>query len=55
MLRIFDSTTGEVVLTLNRAECGAKPAISRDGRLLGWSEPGGYRYIDLGRKVEEKK
>jgi WD40 repeat protein len=55
MLRVFDSTTGEVVLTLPRPECGAKPAISRDGRLLGWSEPGGYRYIDLGKKADESK
>jgi hypothetical protein len=28
---------------LTRPECGAKPAFTRDGRLLGWSEPGAYK------------
>jgi WD40 repeat protein len=53
VLRIFDAATGEIVLPLKRPECGAKPGITRDGRLLGWSEPAGYHYIDLG-KVEGK-
>ena len=50
LLRLFDAESGEVALGLPRPTCGAKPAVSRDGRLLGWSEPGGYRYIDLGPK-----
>jgi len=53
-LRLFDSTTGEVVLALKRSECGAKPAFSRDGRLLGWSEPDGYWYIELGGKTGDE-
>ncbi len=50
MLRLIDATTGEVVFTLNRPECGTNPDFSRDGRLLGWSEPDGYLFIDLGKK-----
>jgi WD40 repeat protein len=48
-VRLFDTTTGDVVLALKRPDHTAKPAVSRDGRLLGWSEPAGYRYIDLGK------
>jgi WD40 repeat protein len=51
-VRLFDAATGVVVLTLSRTDHTAKPAVSRDGRLLGWSEPGGYRYIDLGKKPD---
>ena len=29
-------------------------AFTRDGRLLGWSEPDGYYFIDLGRKPASK-
>ena len=53
MVRIFDAATGAIILTLPRPECGAKPAFSRDGRFLGWSEPDGYRVIDLGKKPGE--
>ncbi len=52
MLRLFHAETGEVVLTFQRPECGAKPAFTHDGRLLGWSEPDGYWYIDLGKLPE---
>jgi WD40 repeat protein len=47
LLRLFDAATGELVMALPRPECGAKPAFTRDGRLLGWSEPDGYKVIDL--------
>lgn len=50
MVRIFDAETGAIVLTLARPECGAKPAFSSDGKVLGWSEPGGYQVIELGKK-----
>ena len=46
-LRLFDAATGEILLEIERTDCGSKPAFSRDGQLLGWSEPLGYRYIDL--------
>jgi WD40 repeat protein len=51
LLRLFDATTGGVVLTLPRPECTAKPAVTADGRVLGWSEPDGYKVIDLGKKA----
>jgi WD40 repeat protein len=54
VLRLFDATTGEIVLSWARKECGAKPDFSADGALLGWSEPDGYHYIDLGQKPEKK-
>jgi WD40 repeat protein len=54
VVRLFDSANGLVVLELPRKECGAKPAISRDGNLIGWSEPGGYRYIDLAAVSKSK-
>lgn len=53
-LRLFDAATGAIVLALKRSACGSKPAFSRDGRLLGWSEPDGYYFIDLGRKPANK-
>ena len=28
---------------------------TRDGRLVGWSEPEGYRFIDLGKKADGDK
>ncbi len=55
VLRLFDAATGEIVLTWPRPECGAKPNISRDGRLLGWSEPDGYKYIELGKNAKGGK
>jgi WD40 repeat protein len=48
-LRLFDAATGEVVLALPRPDHTAKPAVSRDGRLVGWYEPGSFCYIDLGK------
>jgi hypothetical protein len=54
-LQLFDADTGEVVFALARAATGIKPAVSRDGRLLGWSEQGGYRFIDLGEKPHGDK
>jgi WD40 repeat protein len=47
-VRLFDAATGEVVLLIKRPDMTARPAVARDGRLLGWSEQGGYRFIDLG-------
>ena len=43
-----DAETGEIVHSWPRMGCGAKPAFSKDGRILGWNEPAGYRFIDLG-------
>ena len=40
---------------LPRPDHTARPAFSRDGRLLGWSESGGYRFIDLGKKAKGSK
>jgi WD40 repeat protein len=54
-VRLFDAVTGEVVLTLKRGDHTFRPAVSRDGQLLGWSEPSGYRFIDIGRKAEGGK
>ncbi len=54
-VRLFDAATGAVVLTLPRPDHTAKSAVSRDGRFLGWSEPGGYRFIDLGKKPDGGK
>lgn len=48
LFRIFDSHTGDIALALKRKECGAKPGFSSDGRLLGWNEPDGFYFIDLG-------
>jgi hypothetical protein len=49
VLRLFDAATGQIVLSFKRPECGSKPAFSHDGRLLGWSEPDGYHFIELGK------
>lgn len=46
--RIYHADSGELMLTLPRTDCGAKPAFTHDGRLLGWSEPAGFYFIDLG-------
>jgi hypothetical protein len=54
-VRLFDADTGAIILALSRPEHVAKPGVSRDGRLIGWSEPGGYRYIDLGKKPLDGK
>lgn len=49
-LRIFDGDTGSILLSIDRPSVGSMPTFSRDGKLLGWSEADGYRYIDLGAK-----
>lgn len=49
-LQLFDSATGKLVFSLARESTGAKPAVSADGQLLGWSEPSGYQFIDLTQK-----
>lgn len=54
-VRMFGASTGEVVLTLKRPVHTAAPAISRNGRLLGWSEAGGYRFVDLDKQWEPTK
>ncbi|MFO0902730.1 MAG: hypothetical protein U0939_07005 [Pirellulales bacterium] len=46
-LRIYHARTGEVLLSLPRVECGGKPMFSRDGRILGWTEPAGFYFVDL--------
>lgn len=46
-VQIFDTTGGETVLQISRPECSAKPGITADGKVVGWSEPAGYMYIDL--------
>lgn len=52
VLRLFDAATGETVLSIKREDCGSAPAFSHDGQLLGWSEPSGFMYIDLGKRPE---
>jgi WD40 repeat protein len=49
-VRLFDAATGEVILTLKRSGATARPAVSRDGRVLGWSAPDGYGFIVLDEK-----
>jgi hypothetical protein len=48
VLRLFDAATGEVVLSLPRPMCCQEPGFTAAGRLLGWSEPDGFHFIDLG-------
>ena len=48
LLRLFDASTGEVVLSLSRPACCQEPGYTASGRLLGWSEPDGFHFIDLG-------
>ncbi|HVJ79816.1 MAG TPA: hypothetical protein VNC50_02005, partial [Planctomycetia bacterium] len=49
-VRLFDAATGEVMLNLKRAEHTAKPGVAANGRLIGWSEQSGFKYIDLDAK-----
>ncbi len=51
-LQLFDSATGTVMFSMARPATGTKPAVSRDGRLLGWSEQSGYQFIDLSKKLD---
>ena len=51
LLRLFDAATGEIVLSLPRQNCGSEPAFTHDGQLLGWSEPDGFHFIDLGKAI----
>jgi WD40 repeat protein len=51
VLRLFDAATGEVVLSLSRPRCCQEPGFTASGRLLGWSEPDGFHFIDLGQKA----
>jgi WD40 repeat protein len=52
VLRLFDASTGETVLSIKRDDCGSAPAFSHNGQLMGWSEPSGFMYIDLGKRPE---
>lgn len=54
-LQLFDAATGQVVFSLARTTTGSKPAVSRDGLLLGWSEPRGFQFIDLTGKHNSDK
>ncbi len=54
-LQLFDADTGQLVYSLARAATGSKPDVSRDGKLLGWSEPRGYQFIDLTAKLGGEK
>jgi WD40 repeat protein len=51
-VRLFNASTGEVVLTLKRDRPTARPAVSRDAKLIGWNELGGFRFIDLSKMTE---
>lgn len=54
-LQFFDSTTGTLMFSMARPQTGTKPAVSVDGRLLGWSEPRGYQFIDLSKDQGSNK
>ncbi len=54
-VRLFDADSGEIVLTLKRPARTAKPAVAHDGRLIGWSEADGFRFIDLGKTPDGGK
>lgn len=49
-IQLFDSATGELMLNLPRSATGSAPAVSSDGRILGWSESDGFHFIDLSKK-----
>jgi WD40 repeat protein len=53
-VRIFDAATGEVRLSLIRAECSTTPGILRDGTLFGWSESPGFLFVDLAKATEKQ-
>jgi WD40 repeat protein len=54
-LQLFDSATGALIFSLDRKANGAQPAVTDDGRLLGWSEAEGYQFIDLKQKQNGDK
>lgn len=54
-IRIFDSASGDILLSIPRTECSAEPAVLKDGSLVGWSEPAGFVFIDLTRPAETSK
>ncbi len=54
-LQLFDSTTGHLIYSLPRSANGSKPAVSRDGKVLGWTEPQAFRFIDLDQKQPGEK
>lgn len=54
-LQLFDAATGTMMFSMPRSETGTKPAVSRDGQILGWSESQGYQFIDLSRKPSAKQ
>ncbi len=47
-VQLYDGTTGVVLLEWKRPANVAKPATAADGRLFGWNQPDGFRFIDLG-------
>ncbi len=47
VLSLLNAATGEVVLSLPRSMCGQEPGFTASGRLLGWSEPDGFHFVDL--------
>lgn len=49
-LQMYDAATGEVVFALGRTATGSQPGMSHDGRVFGWSERGGYQFVNLDRK-----
>lgn len=53
-VRIVDSETGEIRLSIPRPECSTSPGILRDGSLFGWSEPSGFVCVDLREVTEEQ-
>lgn len=51
-VRLYHARTGALLLEFPRVKCGGKPMFSRDGRLLGWTEPEGFCFVDLGTDVK---
>lgn len=46
-IRIFDAANGALLFALDRPVHTVTPAVSSDGRLMGWFEPTAYKYIYL--------
>lgn len=51
-VRVYDANNGKTVLSFPRTGCSAKPAVSQDGRFMGWNEDSGFWYVDLGEPAE---